>query len=352
MKALKWYGQKDIRIEEVPEPSLSPGWVKIKVKWCSICGTDIHEYEAGPLLIPAKRPHPMTGKTAPIILGHECSGDVVEVGSDVTGFNVGDRVTVRPTMPCYNCYFCRRGQHIQCTTLGTLGAAADGAFATYLVARSDSIYRIPDELDYESAAFCEPLACCIHGCKRGGVKPGDNVAIIGAGPIGLLTLQVTRNAGASKVFVIEPLANRRKVALELGATEAFDPTEVNAGKEIAKATDGIRADIAFECAGPPEAMLTALAVSARGGKIVEIGQMVEPCEFPFSMLWFQEKTIITSQGYVDEFPASIAFLADGRVNAEPLITAKIRLDDIIEKGFKELAGEQRLKYLKILVSPE
>jgi len=354
MKALRWHGQKDVRLEEVPEPSPGEGEVKVKVKWCGLCGSDIHEYEAGPLLVPTKRPHPMTGKLAPVTLGHEFSGEVVELGAGVSGIDVGQRVVVRPTMPCYNCYWCKRGRHIQCATLATMGYAIDGGFASYVVARSDTIYTIPDELDYDVAAVCEPLAVCIHGCKRGGLMPGDSVAVIGAGPLGLLTIQVARTIGASKVFVVEPIASRREAALEVGASEAFDPGEVDVdvGKEIAKRTDGLRVDIAIECAGPPVAMMTALRVSGRGGKIVELGQMLEPCEFPFQTLWLHEKSIITSQGYVDEFPAAIAFLADGRVNAKPLFTAKIKLDDVIEKGIEELTGEQRLKHLKILVSPE
>jgi len=126
----------------------------------------------------------------------------------------------------------------------------------------------------------------------------------------------------------------------------------SAGKEMAKLTDGLRADFVFECAGPPAAMLSALKVSGRGGTIVEVGQMVEPCQFPFGTLWMHEKTIITSQGYTDEFPAAIAFLADGRVSVAPLITAKIGLDDVIKQGFEALTGEERYNHIKILVSPE
>ena len=139
MKALRWHAQRDIRLDEVPEPSPGPGEVKLKIKWCGICGSDIHEYESGPLLVPAKRPHPQTKKMAPITLGHEFSAEVVEIGAGVSGFNVGERVVIRPTMPCYNCYWCKRGQHIQCTTMGTMGGAADGGFAPYVVARSDTL---------------------------------------------------------------------------------------------------------------------------------------------------------------------------------------------------------------------
>lgn len=351
MKALRWHGRGDIRLEDVPEPSAGAGEVKVKVKWCCLCGTDLHEYEAGPVLIPAKRPHPRTGKMAPVTLGHEFSGDVVQVGGGVVGINVGDRVTVRPTMPCYHCYYCKKGQHIQCTTLAAVGAAADGGFAEYVVVPADNIYLLPQAVSYEAAAFTEPLSSCIHGVRRGGLKVGDTAAIVGAGPIGLLTLQVAKAAGASKLFVVEPITKRRDVAKQLGATEGFDPREGDVGKSIGNLTDGIRADIAFECAGPPAAMLTALRVSGRGGKIVEIGVMMENCDFPFNTLWMHEKTIITSQGYTDEFPTALSLLADGRVRTEPLVTARIKLDDIIEKGFKELLSERRNEYIKVLVTP-
>ncbi|MFH1775179.1 MAG: 2,3-butanediol dehydrogenase [Chloroflexota bacterium] len=352
MRALRWHAPGDVRLDETPEPAPGKGEVKIRVKWCGICGSDVHEYESGPLLVPTLKPHPRTGKQAPVTLGHEFSGEVVEVGAGLNDIRVGERVAVRPTMPCYSCYWCQRGRHIQCTSLATIGYAWDGAFAPYAVVPGDTVYRLPDELDYAAAALCEPLAVALHGCKRGGLEPGDRVAVIGAGPIGLLTLQAAKAAGAGQVFVVEPLASRREIALGLGGTEVLDPGKVDVSKEISRLTDKLRVDIVFECAGPPVAMLTALRVCGRGGKIVEMGQMLESCSFPFQALWLREQMIIASQGYVDEFPLAIALLADGQIQVEPLITARIKLDDIIESGFKELTGGKRLEHLKVLVSPK
>jgi (R,R)-butanediol dehydrogenase/meso-butanediol dehydrogenase/diacetyl reductase len=233
-----------------------------------------------------------------------------------------------------------------------LGLSADGAFAPYTVAPSDCIYPIPGGLSYEEASFSEPLAVCIHACKRGGIKPGDTAAVVGAGPIGLLALQAVKAAGASKIFVIEPRSNRRQLAQELGALEVLDPEKVDVGREIAKLTNGLRVNIVFECAGPPAAMMTALKVCQRGGKIVQVGVWEKPYEFPFAEFWMREQALISSQGYSDEFPTAIDFLADGRVNVKPLISSKIKLSDIIGKAFKQLAGERRADYIKILVSPE
>jgi (R,R)-butanediol dehydrogenase / meso-butanediol dehydrogenase / diacetyl reductase len=353
MKALRQYGGKDMRLEDIPEPEPGPGEVKIKVKWCGICGSDVHEYRGGAGLLPLKKPHPGTGKLAPITGGHEFSGQVVKIGENVEGVKIGERVTVRPTIPCNRCYYCQRGKHIQCVILATIGGAADGAFADFVVVPSSNVYRLPDEVTYESAAFTEPLACAVHGVKRSHIEPGENVAIIGAGPIGLLTMQVARACGANQIFVFDFLANRRALAKELGATEVIDPSKQDPGKAIAAMTDGRRADTVFECAGPCEAMLLAETVSGRGSKIVEMGVMTTPCNFPFQNLFMREKTIITSQGYVDEFPAAISFLASERVRCDPiLISSKIALGDVIDKGIKALIGERRAEHCKILVSPD
>ncbi len=352
MKALRWHGQRDIRVEEVPEPSPVNGEVKVKVKWCAICTSDIHEFTSGPILIPTKRPHPLTGRQAPITLGHEFSGDVVEIGSGVTGTNVGDRVTLRPTLPCYDCYWCRQGRHILCNRLATLGEGADGGFAEYVVARSDTVYILPEKVTYEMAALSEPSAAAVHACKRARLSPGDSVAVVGAGPIGLLVIQAARAAGASRVFAIEPLPQRGEIAKRLGATKVINPREVDAAKEIANLTERRRADVVFECVGTPESMLQALPVSGRGGKIIVVGQATEVCPFPFGIVMALEKEILGSCGYEDEFPTVLSYMSDGRLDTLSLITAKIKLDDIIEKGFKVLDSEQRVEYLKILVSPE
>lgn len=353
MKALRCYGGKDMRLEDAREPDPDPGEVKIKVKWCGICGSDIQEHEFGPLLIPVKTPHPGTGKIAPITGGHEFSGQVVKVGSGVTDFNVGDRVTVRPTIPCYKCHYCKQGRHIQCVVLGIIGGAADGAFAEYVVVPADNVYKLPDGVTYEAGAFVEPLAVGIHAVNRSRMKLGDTVAVIGAGPIGLLTMQAAIAAGAGKVIVFEMLPQRIKLAKELGATAVVNVKEGDPGKAIAEFTEGRRAEVAFECAGPCEALRMAETLVGRGGTIAEVGQMIGSCDFPFHSLFMREKTIITSQGYAGEFPAAISFLATGRVKCDPLmISAKIKLVDIMEKGFRELLSERKTEHCKILVSPE
>ena len=352
MKALRWHGRKDIRLDDILEPVVGSGEVKVRIKWCGICGSDIYEWQVGPLMVRETEPHPLTGKTAPVTLGHEFSGDVAEIDSDVAGINVGDRVTVRPTIPCYKCHWCRKGRYVQCAMLATIGLAADGGFAEYIVVPSDNVYKLPDQVTYEMAAFTEPLAVAVHAVKRSRLVPGDTVAVVGAGAIGLLVMQAAVACGAAKVIVLETVPRRLQLANELGAAAVINPTEGDAGKAIAGLTDGLRADIAFECAGPCDALLLALKVSGRGGTIVEVGAMTEPCEFPFASLFMHEKTIITSQGYSDEFPIALSFLASGRINCDAMISAKIKLENIIAEGFEEMVGEHKTERCRILVSPQ
>lgn len=349
MKAAVWHGRGDIRISDVPEPSVEKDQVKIRVRWCGICGSDIHEYHEGPMLIP-KKSHPLTGKGAPIILGHEFSGDVIEMGRDVKRIGIGDRVTINCLIYCGTCVYCRRGEYNMCLSLATVGLAWDGAFAEALVVPEYTVLKIPDEVTYEMGTFAEPLAVAVRAVKRSRLKFGDVVVVVGAGPIGLLVLQAAKAAGASKVFAIEPLEQRRKLAKQLGANEVFDPTQGDVGKGIAERTEGLRADIAFECVGSQSAFDTALRITGRRAMIVMVGMAIKPLEVPFLRLWGHEKEITTCTGYVDEYPIALALLADRRVLVEPMITGKIKLSEFVEKGLKEMIQHPE-NHVKILVAP-
>ncbi len=351
MKAAVWHQKGDIRIEDVPEPSPGPGQVKLKVKACGICGSDLHEYNQGPFIIP-KRPHPLTGRhEGPVILGHEFSAEIAELGENIKGnLKPGDRVTVNPLIYCGECYYCKRGMLNMCTKLGTIGFAADGAFAEYMLVGEYAVHKLPEQITDEMGTFVEPLAVAVNAVNRSRLKIGDSVTIVGAGPIGLLVLQVCLAAGASKVFVVEPDQARRKLAGELGAEAVFDPREENAGKAVAELTDGLRSDIAFDCVGSQAAFDTAVKVTARRGRICVAGLSLEPIQVEFIRLWGHEKEITFSSGYEDEFPAAIALLADGRVSGELMITKRISLDDLVDKGILSLADADEGN-IKILVYP-
>ena len=182
------------------------------------------------------------------------------------------------------------------------------------------------------------------------MKIGAKVAVVGAGPIGLLVLQACRAAGASQVFVIEPLKARRELAAKTGATAVFDPTTTDVGKEIRDLTDGLRADWAFDCVGNQSAFDTAVKVTGRRAVICIVGLSLNPINVPFFRLWGHEKEVVFSSGYEDEFQACIDYLADGRVKVDDLITARISLDDFVDKGIKELITNSN-EHIKILVNP-
>jgi (R,R)-butanediol dehydrogenase/meso-butanediol dehydrogenase/diacetyl reductase len=313
MKAAVWHEKRDIRIEDMADPKPGTGQVKVRIKVCGICGSDLHEYKDGPFIIPS-RPHPLTKRQGgPVILGHEFSAEITEVGERVSRFRPGDRVVVNPLIYCGECHYCKRGQHIMCTRLGTYGFAADGAFAEYGIFHEYSLFRLPDSVTDDMGAFVEPLAVAVHAVKRSRLKVGASVAIVGAGPIGLLVMQACRAAGAGL-------------------------------------TDGLRADTAFDCVGNQSAFDTALKVTGRRGVTCVVGLALKPIQVPFIRLWGHEKELTFSSGYEDEFPAAISYLADGRVKVEELISERIQLEDLVEKGITRLLQEGD-KYIKILVYP-
>lgn len=353
MRALRVYGKGGFRLEDIPEPKPGPGEVKLQVRFCGICGTEVHDYIEGPRLLPIGRPHPQTGRSAPITYGHEFTAEVVEVGADVTTVRIGDRAVVRPTMPCYRCRYCREGRTIQCAQLAAIGGAADGGYARFVVVRADCVLPLPANVSWEAGAYAEPLACAVRAVRRSRIEPGASVVVIGAGPIGLLTMQMALISGAREVHVFETSDTRRELALRLGATTALDPRTGDPGQIVGKLTDGRRVDIAFECAGNGAALMLADQVTGRGATIVQVGVPGKPIEFDFFGLFFREKSLVTSQGYSNaEFEIAVGLLGNNRINPHPVMTsAVIPLEEVISGGIELLAGPQRERHCKILVAP-
>lgn len=352
MLALRYYGIRDMRLVDVPEPEPGNGEVKIKIRQCGICGTDQHEYVAGPISLSTK-PHPVSGKMIPNIThGHEFAGELVKIGAGVTGWNVGDRVAVSAGITCGQCSFCKSGKPMQCVKLVTFGAAIDGGMSEYVVAPAGNLYRMPEGTSYEVASLCDPMGITVRGVRRAKIGLGDKVAILGMGPIGLFALQLVILAGASSTIAIDPIAMRRDLAIKLGATVALDPADTNLKKVIAGLTEGLKADITMECSGDQKAMLMAPTITAAGGTICVLGAMVGTCAFPFWPITWREQTIVTSMGYTPyEFALGLELLATQKVKGEPLITDRIKLRDIVEKGFNVLAGPERADHMKIVVAP-
>jgi (R,R)-butanediol dehydrogenase / meso-butanediol dehydrogenase / diacetyl reductase len=352
VRAAVWYGRQDVRVETVPElPPPGPREVKISVRWCGICGTDMHEYWSGPKYVWTGGPHPLTGRMAPLTLGHELSGDVVQTGEEARGVRTGDRVTVDPAIYCGECYWCRRNQYAICEKVAGVGLCCDGGFATYVTVPDYCVYKLPVEVSYEVGALIEPLAAAIHGVRRGRVMEGDSVVVLGAGPLGLCALQSARAAGASQVFVIETLESRRELARQLGASLVLDPTRFEVDREVFDKTNGIGADVGIECVGGTDTVHELLATVRKGGRVVVLGVFGANSEIDFNRLVFGEREVVGSLANSGEFAAAIALLMDGRIRLDSLITSKIGLTEIVEKGFLELARDKE-RQIKILVSPD
>ncbi|NJE85866.1 2,3-butanediol dehydrogenase [Thermococcus sp. CX2] len=354
MLGLRYYGRGDLRLEEVEEPKIKPGFLKIRVRTCGICGTDLNEYLSGPIFVPKDKPHPLTGRTAPVILGHEFSGEVVEVGAGVKGFKEGDRVAVFPVIHCGECYFCRRGMENLCVNFGVTGLSEDGGFAEYALVRPNQAYKLPESVSFEEGALVEPLSVGVRAVKKAEIMPGDSVVIVGAGPIGLCVLLVAKASGAGKIIVVEPSKVRREKAKELGADIVIDPTGKTTEDvvgEIVSETD-IGVDVSFECVGINETFRTAVECLRKGGKAVMLG--VFKCLTPFDAkgLVVGEKVITGSVSHsADDFLRGISLISSNRVDVRPLITSRVRLGDIIEKGFEELVKNKE-KHVKILATME
>lgn len=349
MRALRWHGKGDIRLEDIPEPAPGPGEVSVRVERCGICGTDLHEYRHGPLLMP-RRPHPLTGLSPPVVMGHEFAGTVASCGAGVSSPREGERVTVNPCMPCGECPQCAEGKSYLCSRLASIGFAADGAFASLLVCPAANCHSLPDGLPAEGAALSEPLAACLHAWGRGGGLVGEMVLITGAGAVGLLLLQVARARGAGDVLVVEPSAHRREAAKALGAAAVFDPAAAeDTARTLLRETGGI--PLVFECAGQPPALEMALRACGRGGRIVAVGLFTEPVPVDFFRLFAQEKSILASCAYTDEeMSEAVAMLVGGGVVREPIVSGTIRLENIVAEGFETLSGGSSGQ-IKILVDP-
>ena len=340
MRAAVWYGRRDTRVVDVPDaPSPGPGEVKIKVAWVGVCGTDLHEYAAGPIFMPTT-PHPLTGKTAPLIQGHEFSGVVVEVGPGVDGFKPGDRVTADSATWCGSCWACLRHEYSLCDKAAWLGLSRDGAFAEYVTVPVGGVYHLPPELSLQKASFCEPTAVALHALRRGRMTPGETVLVIGAGNQGLLSYQILKHSGAHQVFVAARKGARAAVARQLGA-EVLDPTEVDVVAEVRRRTGGIGVDLTIEAAGQPSTVDMAIRATRTQGRIVEVGIFEEPITLDLNPLVFQERELIGMMNNGGEFPQAIQLLADGRVDPTPMISNRITLEEVVEKGFEECVNNKR-----------
>ncbi|MFC4766761.1 NAD(P)-dependent alcohol dehydrogenase [Effusibacillus consociatus] len=343
MKAAVMKAPFVIAIEEVPVPEVGPEEVLVKVMAVGVCGSDIHYYEHGRI-----------GRYVvekPIILGHECSGIVAAVGQNVTRFKIGDRVAVEPGVTCGRCDACKKGRYNLCPDVQFLATPpVDGAFVQYIKHREDFLFPIPDHLSFEEAALNEPFSVGIHAAKRAGVQPGSIVAIMGMGPVGLMAVVAVKAFGARQIIVTDLEPIRLEAAKKLGATHVIKVRDVDPVEEVKRLTAGIGVDVAFETAGNPKALQSALASVRRGGKLSIVGLPPQD-EIPLSvpMIADNEIDIYGIFRYANTYPQGIAFLASGLSDVKTLITDRYSLEQTHEA--LERARTNKSGSLKVMVYP-
>ncbi len=350
MKGARWHNVRDIRVEEVEEPKVEKGKVKIQVEWAGICGSDLHEYVAGPIFIPVKEPHPISKDVAPIIMGHEFSGRVVEVGEGVTKVKVGDPVVVEPILRCGKCPACKQGKYNLCENLGFHGlAGGGGGFSEYTVVDEYMVHKMPEGLSFEQGALVEPAAVALHAVRSSKIKAGDKAAVFGTGPIGLLVIEALKAAGASEIYAVEVSEERLQKALELGATAVINPKKEDPVQKLLELTDG-GVDVSFEVTGVPAVLQQAVDSTAFEGETVIVSIWEKEANLLPNNIVLKERNVKGVIAYRDIFPAVMELMKRGYFPTEKLVTKKIKLDQIVEEGFEKLIKEK--DQVKILVKPE
>lgn len=346
MKVAVYEGARAIRFEERPEPRPLPGEVVVRVKYCGICGSDLHSY-----LNEGAMPHG-------VVLGHEIVGTVAEVGAGVRGWRGGERVVVQASGSCGECYYCRRGRFNLCVhamdrTLG-LSPGFDGGMAAYVRVcfPREMLHSIPEEVSFEDAVLVDTMGVALGAVRKSSFRPGDNVVVVGTGAIGLCAVQLLRIGGARHITVIQPSSRKRELALKYGADVAFNPIEEGAGlsAKIAQLYDGLGADIAYECAGTPEAFRTVADMVRSGGQVMLLGVNEKETPIIEVALIVREIEMKGSIAYAEEeVRICLDLLKDKRFDTGGMVSDIIGLDDLVEKGFSRLASSKEL--IKVVVAP-
>lgn len=343
MKAAVWYGKKDLRIENVEENVLKDTDIKVKVAWAGICGSDLHEYEEGPVFIPTAEADPLTNEKAPLTMGHEFSGVVEEVGKKVTKFKVGDRVTVNPTITYGN----KPEELDPYDGFSFIGLHGDGGFTKFANVPEDNVYLLPETLTLQDGALAEPTAVAVEAVKKGQLQFGDKVAVFGAGPIGLLTIVAARAAGATDIIALDLSEERLEKAKEMGATHVINSGKENPVEAIKKITpEGV--DVSFEVAGVAPTFKQSIEATKGLGTMVLVSIFARPIEWNPIQLTNTGVNIVSSIAYTPtSFQQTVDLMGTGQLKPQPVITDHIQLDDIVEKGFETLSNDK--SQAKILV---
>jgi len=342
MRAALLHGVKDLRIQDVDMPEVGYGEILVKVKAATTCGTDLKIYQRGYVEGVIK---------LPTVFGHEWAGDIIEVGEGVPYFKKGMRIRAGNSSPCLRCYMCQRGKYNLCEDMMWLW----GAYAEYIKVPGRIVMlntqEIPDHVTYEEAAVTEPLACVLHGAEEARVKLGDTVAIIGAGPIGLLHLLTVKKIGAGKVIISDTVDQRLQLASRLGADVTINAKKDDTVETTKKLTDGYGADVVIEAIGLPTTWEQALKMVRKGGTVLEFGGCPPGTEIKISteQLHYGETTVLGAFHTTPaHFKKALNLIASGTINVKPLITNRMKLDDI-KQAFETLITSKT--DIKIAIQP-
>ncbi len=346
MLAAVFEGIEQISLREVERPRTDPGDLLVRVHAAAICGTDIRIYTG----------QKTKGVRIPSILGHEIAGEIVKCGSEVSGWAVGNRVAVAPVISCGTCYYCQHGLSNVCSKRTALGYEYDGGFAEYIrvpaaALQAGNVFRVPDHVSYVEASLSEPLSCCINGQENLGVRPGENMLVVGAGPIGIMHVQLAKAREGTRVFVSEPDESRRTLALQLGADAAFDPRTTDTRSLMMDQTNHIGLDKIIMAVGLPAAVNELIACLRKGGGINLFAGFPVGCQSaidPNLVHYNQIRISGASASTTQQFKTALDAIAAGAVQAGRIATHQFALRDFDQA----LASARSLNGLKTVVIPD
>jgi L-iditol 2-dehydrogenase len=333
MKAVVVHGPGDIRYENLVPPRPGSGEALVRMRAAGICSSDV------------PRALGNAAYSYPIVLGHEVAGEIAEIAKDVKGTRVGDRCAVAPLLPCWECEWCRRGRYSLCDDYGYLGSRTHGAYAEYFTVPVENLVPLPPQVDYEAGAMLEPAAVVLHGLGIAGVMPGDDVAVVGAGPLGLLAIQLARIMGAGRVFATDLKIARLQVAESMAAQTFLREEAISA---VAEATFGRGVDLVVETAGTAKAQEACLDLVRKGGRVLYLGIPEGEVKLPQSAMRRLVREELTIYGawnsYSAPFPgyewqACLSYMTGGQLETEPLITHRFTLQGAKE-AFMMMSREE------------
>lgn len=344
MKALLLTAPSRLELVDAPVPQPAVDDVLVRVRACGICGSDIHGWDGS------------TGRRRPpLIMGHEASGEIAALGSGVSGWRIGERVTFDSTIYCGECAPCRSGHVNLCENRRVLGVAPaeyrqDGAFAEFVRVPARVLYRLPDNLGFPQAAMVEPVSIAVHAVQRVKVAPTDTAVVIGSGMIGLFVVQVLRWAGAKRIVAVDLEPKRLALARELGATDALRSDQVDVAVEVAKLTGGNGADLAFEVVGISPTLQLAIGCLRKGGSAVLVGNLAPKTDFPLQAVVTRELSLFGTCSSAGEYPLCLDLIARGEVRVDPIISALAPLSEGVD-WFQRLSARDGAQYMKVILQP-